>query len=120
MSCNRLSGSCVAALLVLALGCSGAGSGEPVRVHVPNGASFSQVADSLAAKDIVRAAPLFKLYARATGDAGRVKPGTYAFREGSGWKTVLASLVSGDVLTERVVIPEGWNLAGIAPRIAAV
>jgi UPF0755 protein len=108
----------LALLIPLALACTGEGSGEPVRVHVPNGASFSQVADSLAAKDIVRAAPLFKLYARATGDAARVKPGTYAFREGTGWKTVLGSLVSGDVLTERVVIPEGWNLAGIAPRIA--
>lgn len=106
--------------MVLTLACSGAGSGEPVRVHVPVGAPFSQVADSLAARDIVGGAPLFELYARVTGDAGRVKPGTYAFRKGSGWKTVLESLVSGDVLTERVVIPEGWNLAGIAPRIAAV
>lgn len=110
----------LSALLFLALACSGTGSGDAVRVHVPAGASFSHVADSLAAKDIVRAAPLFKLYARATGDAGRIKPGTYAFRPGSGWKTVLTSLVNGDVLTERVVIPEGWNLAGIAPRIARV
>lgn len=109
-----------AALLLPLLACSGAGSGDPVRVHVPPGASFSQVADSLGGKDIVRAAPLFKLYARATGDAGRIKPGTYAFREGTGWKNVLASLVSGDVLTERIVIPEGWDLSGIAPRIAAV
>lgn len=111
-----------AVLLILVLGaaCTGEGSGDPVRVHVPVGASFSQVADSLAAKDIVRAAPLFKLYARSTGDAGRIKPGTYAFREGTGWKTVLHSLVTGDVLTDRIVIPEGWNLAGIAARIAAV
>lgn len=109
-----------ALLLLLSVGCTGEGSGDPLRVHVPVGAPFSQVADSLAAKDIVRAAPLFELYARATGDAARVKPGTYAFREGSGWKTVLHSLVTGDVLTDRLVIPEGWNLAGIAQRIAAV
>lgn len=105
--------------VALLAGCSGAGSGDPVRVHVPVGAPFSQVADSLAAKDVVRAAPLFELYARMTGDAGRVKPGTYAFRKGTGWNNVLASLVSGDVLTERLVIPEGWNLGGIAPRIAS-
>lgn len=107
-------------LVVLGAACAGEGTGDPVRVHVPVGAAFSQVADSLAAKGIVRAAPLFKLYARFTGDAGRVKPGTYAFREGTGWKTVLHSLVTGDVLTNRLVIPEGWNLAGIAARIAAV
>ncbi len=120
MMIDRHMNRMVVPLLALTVACTSAGSGEPVRVHVPVGASFSQVADSLAAKDIVRAAALFKLYARATGDAGNVKPGTYAFREGTGWKTVLSSLVSGDVLTERVVIPEGWNLAGIAPRIAAV
>lgn len=108
------------ALTLTVAGCSGEGEGEPIRIHVAAGASFSQVSDSLAAKDIVAAPPLFKLYARATGAAGNIKPGTYAFREGTGWKSVLASLVSGDVLTERLVIPEGWNLAGIAPRIAAV
>ena len=32
----------------------------------------------------------------------------------------LQQQVSGDVLTDRIVIPEGWNLAGIAPRIAAL
>ena len=118
MKRSFLLGGAIALLLTTA--CSGAGEGEPVRVHVPHGATFSQVADSLAAKDIVKAAPLFKLYARATGDAGSIKPGTYAFRKGTGWKNVLASLVSGDVLTERLVIPEGFNLVGIAPRIARV
>ena len=100
--------------------CSGEGEGEPVRLHVPGGASFSQVTDSLAAKNIVRAPFFFQVYARVTGAAGNIKPGTYAFRPGTGWKPVLASLVDGDVLTARVVIPEGWNLGGIAPRIAEV
>lgn len=118
---RRFRSSVLGVLSALLLGaCTGEGSGDPVRIHVPVGAAFSQVADSLADKDIVKAAPLFELYARATGDAGRVKPGTYAFREGTGWKTVLQALVSGDVLTDRIVIPEGWNLAGIAPRLAAV
>jgi UPF0755 protein len=101
-------------------GCAGEGSGDPVRVHVPTGASFSQVTDSLAAKDIVTAPPLFKLYARVTGAAGSVKPGTYAFREGTGWKTVIEALHEGRVLTARLVIPEGWNLEGIAPRVQEI
>ena len=113
----RSSAGTLVAFAVLG-GCSGEGEGEPVRFHVPGGASFSQVADSLAAKNIVRAPFIFQIYARVTGAAGSIKPGTYAFRPGTGWKPVLASLVDGDVLTARVVIPEGWNLGGIAPRIA--
>jgi UPF0755 protein len=111
--------ACLSALAVVA-GCGGEGEGEPVRVHVPAGASFSQVADSLAAHDIVTAPPLFRLYARATGAAGRIKPGTYAFRRGTDWRRVLDDLQAGRVLTARITIPEGWDLRGIAPRIAEV
>jgi len=110
-------GALAAAFGLVLAGCAGEGSGDVVRVHVPSGASFAQVTDSLAAKDIVAAPPLFELYARATGATGDVKPGTYAFRKGTGWKRVLADLRAGRVLTARVVIPEGWNLEGIAPRL---
>lgn len=109
-----------AVLVVAAAACTGAGSGEPVRVRVPAGASFSVVADSLSAHGIIRQPRLFRLYARVTGEASRIKPGTYAFRAGAGWKTVIDDLVAGRVLTERLVIPEGFDVDDIAPRIAAL
>jgi UPF0755 protein len=109
-----------AAAVVLSIGCGGEGDGEPVRVHVPPGSSFNQVVDSLDAKGVVRAAPLFRIYGRLQGSAGRVRPGTYAFRPNTGWDVVLDALVSGRVLTSRVVIPEGWDINGIAPRIAEI
>src|SRR5690606_17195277 len=108
------------ATLLAGTGCRGEGSGEPVRVHIPAGASFSQVTDSLAAKEIVAAPPLFKLYARLTGAAGTAKPGTYAFRKGTGWQTVIDALQEGDVLTAKLVIPEGWDLERIAPRVEEI
>jgi UPF0755 protein len=101
-------------------GCRGEGSGDPIRVHVPAGASFRQVTDSLAAHDIVRAPRLFMIYGRISGAAGRVKPGTYAFRPNTGWQEVADALVEGRVLTDRVVIPEGLDLRGIAPRMARI
>lgn len=101
-------------------GCAGEGSGEPVRVRVPRGASFSQVADSLEAKEIIAWSPLFRLYARAKGAAGRIQPGTYEFRRGTGWDVVLDDLVAGRFLVARVTIPEGWDLRGIAPRLAEI
>lgn len=105
--------------LVLATACGGGSDdGEVVRVHVPVGASFSQVTDSLASRDIIGTPPLFKLYARFRNATGSVKPGTYAFRKGTSWSQILADLSSGRVLTARLVIPEAWDLRGIAPRIA--
>ena len=106
------------ALVLMLVACGGEGEGEPIRVHVPAGASFSQVTDSLANRDIIGTPALFKLYARMKSATGSVKPGTYAFRRGTAWATILDDLSGGRVLTARVVIPEAWDLRGIAPRIA--
>lgn len=116
---RHTAGPCVLLSLLLAA-CAGAGTGDPVRVHVPPGASFSQVTDSLCARGIIRAAPIFKLYARARGATTGVQPGTYAFRPGTGWSRILDDLNAGRVLTARLVIPEAWDLRGIAPRISAM
>jgi len=69
---------------------------------------------------VVSAPRLFRVYARITGQATRIKPGTYEFRRESGWKHVLETLVAGDIVTEKLVIPEGLRLDEIAKRIAAL
>jgi UPF0755 protein len=105
--------------VLLQAGCGrGQGEGEPIRINVPPGASFGQVTDSLAAHDIVSVPALFKVYARMQNAAGRIQPGTYAFRRGASWSGILEDLTGGSVLTARVVVPEAWDLRGIAPRIA--
>jgi UPF0755 protein len=110
------------ASLVVTAGCgeSSSGVGEALRVRVPPGAAFAQVADSLAAKDIIGSPRLFRLYARVSGQARQIKPGTYEFRPESGWRHVLDELVAGNIVTERLVIPEGLRLDEIAGRIAAL
>lgn len=112
------SGLALCCVLALAA-CGGEGEGEPIRVHVPAGASFSQVTDSLANHDIIGTPALFKIYARMRSATGSVQPGTYAFRRGTAWSQILEDLSGGRVLTARIVIPEAWDLRGIAPRIAA-
>jgi UPF0755 protein len=107
------------ALAALSLiGCGGEGEGEPVRVNIPAGSSFGQVTDSLAAHDIIGSRLFFKIYGRVKGDASSVKPGVYAFKRGTAWSDILTSLREGKVLTARIVVPEAWDLRGIAPRIA--
>lgn len=109
----------MAGLAVLILAGCGGGDGTAVRVHVPQGASFGEVTDSLVAGDVIGTPPIFKVYARVTGAATRVRPGTYEFQRGQDWGSILDKLEAGDVLTARVVVPEAWDLARIAPRIAA-
>jgi UPF0755 protein len=106
----------VSALLLAGCG-SGEGSGEPVRFAVPRGSGVSSVADTLEARGIIGSATLFRAYARFRGPSGSIQPGTYEVRPGADFGHILGRLVAGDVVRMRIVIPEGWDLRGIAPRL---
>ncbi|MBX6365908.1 MAG: endolytic transglycosylase MltG [Gemmatimonadetes bacterium] len=110
----------VAAAAYLFVAATAPGHGARSRVRIPEGAGFDQITDSLAAHGVVRAPRLFRVYAKFTGQAREVKPGTYAFRREVGWRRVLSDLVAGRTLIERLVIPEGWNTFRIAPRLARI
>jgi UPF0755 protein len=104
----------------MAAACGGTGKGEPLQVTVPPGASFGQIADSLAARDIIGNKLLFQAYGRVKGAAGSLKPGTYAFKQGIAWDSILADLEAGRVVTAKLVIPEAFDIFKIAPRIAGI
>src|SRR5690606_30650157 len=111
------------ALLLVFLGfltaCGGGSpSGEPIRFTVPQGSGFGAVTDSLASHDLVEWPTLFRLYARFKGVERDVKPGVYEMQRGLAWSAILDKLVDGDVVQMTVVVPEGWTLAQIVPRIA--
>ncbi|MGD8321794.1 MAG: endolytic transglycosylase MltG, partial [Gemmatimonadota bacterium] len=95
-------------------------AGDPVEFLVPQGASLTEVVDTLRAHDVVRWPGMFELYARAKGDGAHIKAGRYAMRAGSSWGSVLEALTSGRVLTVAMTIPEGFRLGEMAPRIAAI
>jgi UPF0755 protein len=118
---GRFRVGCAAALTAgLLLAACGKPTGEPVRMHVPAGASFGSVADSLVAHGIVHSRWWFGVYARLAGATEDIKAGTYAFVPGAPWRTVLGDLTAGRILTEKLVIPEGWDLRQIAPRLAGM
>jgi UPF0755 protein len=94
--------------------------GAPVVLTVPEGASLAQVADTLSSRGIIRARPLFVVFARLLNADTAIKAGPYELRERSSWMTALRSLTRGEVLTELITVPEGFTLAQIAPRIAAL
>src|SRR5438093_6047168 len=77
-------------------GCGGgSGSGKPVRVTVPQGASLGVAADSLARAGVIRSARPFRLYSFVRRDDRAIKAGTYLLRRGSGVGVVLDALRGG-------------------------
>jgi UPF0755 protein len=92
--------------------------GPPVEITVPEGATLEEVADTLSARGIIRAPDFFVLFARVTGSERTLKAGPYALRQRSSWTAALGALTRGEVLTQRLTIPEGFRLAQIAPRVA--
>ncbi len=108
-----------AALIAFLVGCSSPPSdGDPVRFTVPQGSGFGAVTDTLEARGLVRWPLAFRLYARYKDAERAVKPGTYEVEPGIAWGSLLERLVGGDVVRLTVVVPEGWTIAQIAPRIA--
>src|SRR5688500_7451392 len=107
-------------VFLLAMAACGPGTGEKLPVQVPPGASFAQISDTLESRGIVKYGPVFRLYARVTGAASRVRPGTYGFKKGEAWSAILDDFRAGRVLTAKVVVPEGFSLDKIARRIAEV
>jgi UPF0755 protein len=92
--------------------------GAPVELTVPEGATLEEVADTLSARGVIRARPLFVVYARVLRADRNIKAGPYALRERSSWSGALGALTRGEVLTERLTIPEGYTLAQITPLVA--
>jgi UPF0755 protein len=109
----------VGALLLLGA-CGGKGTGPKLPVQVPPGASFAQIADSLHERGIIGQTTFFRIYARLTGSDSKVRPGTYGFKRGEAWKSILADLREGRVMTAKLVIPEGRSTPNIAARMAEI
>lgn len=99
--------------------CGGTGGNDAgVRVTVPTGASFRQVADTLEARGLVGSARLFRWYAAFGGRDRAIKAGTYQLAADQSWGELLDALVAGTGLVVSVTIPEGFDLRRIVPRLA--
>ena len=107
--------------LLLTAGCPAPASDAlPVEISIPAGASFREVVDTLHSKRIVKRPRLFVVYARLKGLDREVRAGQYSFPTPAPWSRVLRDLTEGRVLTESLIIPEGFTLKQMAPRLAAI
>lgn len=91
------------------------GDDSTVIVHIPEGASFGAITDTLAAADLIGSRATFKLLALTTGNDGRIKPGTYKFNRGIAAPELLQALVDGrSTVRVKVTFPEGVTVRRIA------
>lgn len=113
--------------LTLALGavalaaCSSAPqSPERVRVTIPPGLTVAAAAESLAAREVVASAALFRFYARLTGRQRTIQAGTYDLPRGAAYRHVLTAITTGRAVAfERLVVPEGLMLDEVAQAVEA-
>ncbi|HOK53480.1 MAG TPA: endolytic transglycosylase MltG [Armatimonadota bacterium] len=94
------------------------GDTQAVLVIVPKGATASSVASILKKNDLIHSAMAFTVIARATGEAGNIKPGAYSLTRQMSTRQMLYKMVEGDVAAIWVTIPEGFTVRQIAERLA--
>lgn len=97
----------------------GSTTGKEVAVVIEPGSSASTIAAQLEAAGVIKAAWLFRLYARIKGTAKNLKPGEYVFRTNMGYGAVVEILEKGPAIEiTRVTLPEGKTVRETA-RIMA-
>ncbi|HET6362552.1 MAG TPA: endolytic transglycosylase MltG [Gemmatimonadota bacterium] len=92
---------------------------EPARIEVTPGTPVRALATRLEEARVIRSARLFEIWLRASGNAGSIQAGTYAFPAGMTLSGVIEMLLGGRTLLASVTIPEGLRLeqqAGVAAR----
>lgn len=91
--------------------------GPQVSVVIPKGASTSRIGDILANAGVIHDGTLFAIWVRLHGD-GPLYPGAYVFDKNSSYGPVISALEAGPkILTDRLVVPEGYTVRQIADAI---
>ncbi len=112
----------IAAVVTIRLGVTrpaGGPDAPAVRVEVPDGQAFSILVDRLAGDGLIAAPRAVKLFAKMRGYDRRIHSGTYDFSAGEKPIDILARLMSGDVVTADVTVPEGYNVWQISAAFEA-
>ena len=89
-------------------------AGRTVVVDIPQGESFMATARILNKAGLLARPGWFRLYARLTGQDHRIKAGRYSLSTADSPARILAALVAGKGLLNRITVIEGWTVAEVA------
>ncbi len=78
-------------------------------VTVRKGASLREIGDMLQGEDMITSSSFFVFYAQLTGAEKQIEAGSYQLSNNLSMREILDRIVGGDVLSCRVVIPEGYT-----------
>ncbi|WP_417567050.1 endolytic transglycosylase MltG [Marinobacter sp.] len=91
---------------------------EPVLFNVPQGASFTAVAQRLESQGLVGQSLWLRLYGRLFPDQAHIKAGDYEFLDGMSPKAMVSLMVSGDIKHWYVQFIEGWTFREMREALA--
>ena len=89
-----------------------------VEFTIERGDSFKKVAQQLHRRKVISNLFYFELLTRQEQAAGRIQAGDYLFEKPATPQEVLKRLVEGDILLNRLTLPEGLTVREIARKMA--
>ncbi len=94
-------------------------SQQETLIVVPRGSSLSDIAQTLTKQGVIADPLVFRLAARLTKQARRLKAGEYAVPAAASMEAVLGILSSGKTVARSLTIPEGLTSREIVSLVAA-
>jgi len=91
----------------------------PIEFTITPGSGVNAAAQQMAKAGVPIDPFLFQVLARVTGDAGRIKAGSYELKPNTSPRRLLTQLVRGEFAQEAVTIIEGWTFRQMREAIAA-
>jgi UPF0755 protein len=91
--------------------------GEGAWLEVASGAPLRRVSAELAGRELLHHPWLLDVYARATGDATRIRAGEYRLEPGLTPITLVDKLVAGQVFLHQLTVVEGWRFADLLTAV---
>jgi len=88
-------------------------------VVVPRGAGIDAIANQLSDAGVIAQPQLFQLAATLISQAGRLKPGEYAFAAFISPRDIIDEMANGRTVKRHVTIPEGWSNADVLALLRA-
>jgi UPF0755 protein len=93
--------------------------GSPIEFSINPGSGVAASAQQMAVAGVPVNPTLFVLLARLTGDAGRIKAGSYELKPNTSPRGLLSQLVRGEFAQETVTIIEGWSFKQMRQAISS-
>ncbi len=88
-----------------------------VHIKIREGMTTAEIADELAAKNVISSSLKFRILSRVRGYDDKMKLGTYVFATGMEDDEVFAKILNGEKQVMTFTVPEGFGVKDIAKRL---